>query len=119
MTHPKLTDIHRRRFLALSASAAAVPSLPSTGWAIGSETHSSMIGDVELTVLSDGSLTLPSGALAPAAPREEFEALLTRTMGSLPDTVETRTKSAVKTQHSKVRFRAWSSNTGMLNQEIS
>ena len=95
MTHPKLTDIHRRRFLALSASAAAVPPLPSTGWAIGSETHSSMIGDVELTVLSDGSLTLPSGALAPAAPRKEFEALMTRTMGSLPETVEAGTNHAL------------------------
>ncbi|MGX9355009.1 MBL fold metallo-hydrolase [Roseobacteraceae bacterium S113] len=88
MGNRKITDIHRRRFLALSATAAATPSLPSTGWAVGSETHSSMIGDVELTVLSDGSLTLPSGALAPAAPQDEFEALLTRTMGSFPDTVE-------------------------------
>lgn len=95
MTNPKLTDIHRRRFLALSASAAAVPSLPSTGWAVGSETYNSMFGDVELTVLSDGSLTLPSGALAPAAPRDKFEALLTRTMGSLPETVEAGTNHAL------------------------
>ena len=95
MALQKLTEIHRRCFLELSASAAAVPSLPRTGWAVGSETHSSMIGDVELTVLSDGSLTLPSGALAPAAPREEFEALLTRTMGSLPETVEAGTNHAL------------------------
>lgn len=95
MVNQKLTDIHRRRFLALSAAAAATPTLPSTGWAVGSETHSSMIGDVELTVLSDGSLTLPSGALAPAAPQDEFEALLTRTMGSLPETVEAGTNHAL------------------------
>ena len=95
MVYQQLTEIHRRRFLALSASAAAVPSLPRTGWAVGSETHISMIGDVELTVLSDGSLTLPSGALAPAAPREEFEALLNQTMGSLPETVEAGTNHAL------------------------
>ncbi len=95
MAYQKLTEIHRRRFLALSASAAATPFLPSTGWAVGTETHTSMIGDVELTVLSDGSLTLPSGALAPGAPRDEFETVLTQTMGAVPETVEAGTNHAL------------------------
>lgn len=99
MAYAKLTDIHRRRFLKLSAAAATLPSLSISGWAAGSETHSAMIGDVKLTVLSDGHLTLPSSALAPGAPPAELKSFLTKRMGSFP------TKIKAGTNHALLRVR--------------
>ncbi|MDV7142892.1 MBL fold metallo-hydrolase [Tropicimonas sp. TH_r6] len=95
MTYGNITHLHRRRFLALSAGAAAMPFMPRSGWAFGSETHSTMVGDVELTVISDGHLTIPSGVLAPNAPKEEFEAFMTGIMGSVPETVQPETNHAL------------------------
>lgn len=95
MTKNKLTHIHRRRMLALSTGAAATPLLPAVGWAEGSKTYSTKIDDLELTVLSDGLLTLPSAALAPHVPREEFETFMTDTMGSVSETIQAGTNHAL------------------------
>ncbi|SDK35135.1 MBL fold metallo-hydrolase [Aliiruegeria lutimaris] len=95
MTYENITHLHRRRFLALSVSAAATPFMPRSGWAFGSETHSTMVGDIELTVISDGHLTIPSAVLAPNAPKEEFEAFMTGLMGSVPETVQPETNHAL------------------------
>lgn len=95
MTYQNMTHLHRRRFLTLSAGAVAIPFMPRSGWAFGSETHSTMVGDVELTVISDGHLTIPSAVLAPSAPKEEFEAFMTGLMGSVPETVQPETNHAL------------------------
>ena len=95
MANNRLTHFHRRQMLALSAGAAASPLLPTSGWAMGSKTYSSKIEDVELTVLSDGHLTLPSAALAPHVPKEVFEDFLNKAMGSAPETVRAGTNHAL------------------------
>lgn len=95
MAENKLTNIHRRQLLIVSAGAAATSFLPIAGWARGSKTYSTKIDDVELTVLRDGHLTLPSAALAPHIPKEELETFLKEAMGSFTETVQAGTNHAL------------------------
>ena len=58
--------ISRRQFLAATAVIGASPYISWPAWAAGP--HSFKQGDFEISVLSDGELTLPLSVLAPEAP---------------------------------------------------
>ncbi|QDY70029.1 MBL fold metallo-hydrolase [Qingshengfaniella alkalisoli] len=88
--------LERRDFLVGSAAIAAIsPFVPRVVWGHGPKTHREMIGDVELTVISDGHLTIPSNVLAPQAPRDEFEATMMERFGQVPETVRAETNHAI------------------------
>jgi glyoxylase-like metal-dependent hydrolase (beta-lactamase superfamily II) len=82
---------NRRWFLTVSAAALALPVLPRSALALATGTHSFTQGEVEVTVLSDGTLTLPKAVLAPAAPPEELYAALMAFYGSVPETITAAT----------------------------
>jgi glyoxylase-like metal-dependent hydrolase (beta-lactamase superfamily II) len=82
--------LSRRWFLAGTA-ALALPLPRGAAWALATDTVSVMQGDTEVIVLSDGFLTLPTGVLAPTAPKEELEALLTVAYGSVPEALQPAT----------------------------
>jgi glyoxylase-like metal-dependent hydrolase (beta-lactamase superfamily II) len=78
--------LNRRLFLVAGAGTLVLPALGRRTWALATGTHRHMQGAVEVTVLSDGTLTLPLSILAPTAPKEEFEALVTEMFGAVPET---------------------------------
>lgn len=92
--HPLIDDItprlNRRWFLA-GAAALALPLPRGAAWALAADTVAVKQGDTEVVVLSDGFLTIPSGILAPTAPKEELEALLTAAYGAVPETLNPAT----------------------------
>lgn len=67
--------LNRRRFILGAAGAATAAAWPVRLWAAEAP-HSFMQGDFEVTVVSDGYLTLPANLLAGDAPAEERKALL-------------------------------------------
>jgi len=81
----------RRWFLVGSAAALAAPALGGRLWAQATEAHGFAVGDIEVLVVSDGHLVLPSAALWSLAPPEEFKALMTEIHGSVPETVQPAT----------------------------
>lgn len=84
--------LSRRRFLTASAALAALPLLPRQARAFSAQLHKLTLGDTALTVVSDGSLTLPIGVLAPSAPPEELQAVLAEMFGgTVPETVQPET----------------------------
>lgn len=72
-------NLTRRSALALLGSTAALAPLPSLWPAAGARevkgAHSFKLGAFEITVVSDGSFTLPLSFVLPATPKEEAEAL--------------------------------------------
>lgn len=72
-------NLTRRSALALLGSTAALAPLPSL-WPAASArevkgAHSFKLGSFEVTVVSDGSFTLPLSFVLPATPKEEAEAV--------------------------------------------
>jgi glyoxylase-like metal-dependent hydrolase (beta-lactamase superfamily II) len=68
-------ELTRRQMLLGSGALASAATLPRALWAQAAPTTFQQ-GEFEITVVSDGSLVLPSSVLAPDAPPEEREALL-------------------------------------------
>ena len=66
--------LDRRRFLAGSAALAAVPFMPWEALAQAQTPHTFTQGEMEVTIISDGSLILPlnvmAGGVAGAACRD-------------------------------------------------
>lgn len=67
--------LDRRRFIVGAAALTAAAGWPLRLWAAESP-YSFKQGDFEITVLSDGSLTLPAALLGPDTPAEERKAFL-------------------------------------------
>lgn len=76
-TEELLYLLNRRRFLIGSAALAAAPFMP---WQALAQTapHSFKMGDAEITVVSDGSLTLPLNIMAPEAAPEQLAEIAKR-----------------------------------------
>jgi glyoxylase-like metal-dependent hydrolase (beta-lactamase superfamily II) len=85
----------RRRFLTLSAASAALPLMARRSWGFGSQVRKTMVGGIELTIVSDGHLTFPASLVAPAAPPEELAALFTAAFGAMPENVMPETNHAL------------------------
>lgn len=73
------TGVTRRRFLATAAAATALSARPV--WA--AEAHRFNNGNFDITVLSDGFLTLPADVLLPDASPEERKSILTSLGGDM------------------------------------
>jgi glyoxylase-like metal-dependent hydrolase (beta-lactamase superfamily II) len=66
--------LSRRRFLAAGAAIAAAPLMPWKALALTQAPHTFTQGDYEVTVISDGELTLPISVFLPdATPEEQAE----------------------------------------------
>jgi glyoxylase-like metal-dependent hydrolase (beta-lactamase superfamily II) len=68
-------SVDRRRFIVGAATLSATAAWPFRLWAAETP-HTFKQGDFEITVLSDGSLTLPANLLGPDTPAEERKAFL-------------------------------------------
>lgn len=64
--------LNRRRFFVGSAALASVSLMPWKALAQSAALHSFTQGDIEVTVLSDGELTLPLNVIAPEASPEQL-----------------------------------------------
>src|SRR5262245_32276423 len=73
--------LNRRSFIAGSAALAAVPLMPWKALALSTAPFTFTQGDAEITVFSDGSLTLPLTALAPDASPEQLAEIAKRLGG--------------------------------------
>lgn len=71
----RATEIDRRSFLALGAGAAGM-ALFGSGARSARATGTLAVGDGELVVVSDGSMTLPVGFSFPNVPNQEIDAVL-------------------------------------------
>ena len=72
-----MAQFDRRRFLALAGSALGTAGLASTvAWARSPQSHAFKLGVFDVTVLSDGHLSLPASFLAPGADPKALEAAL-------------------------------------------
>ena len=85
----------RRRFLAVTAGLGVTPLAGRGVWAFSSEVHKTMIGDIELSVISDGHLELPAAVFAPPTDATDFDALLTEAFGSASETIMPETNHAI------------------------
>lgn len=72
--------VARRGFLKGGAALAALPLLPWSDIARAAEPHRLTLGDSEVSVISDGELTLPLNVLSPDATPEQL-AEIAKTMG--------------------------------------
>ncbi len=70
--------LNRRRFLVGSAALASVSLMPWKALALSKASHSFVQGDFEVTVLSDGSLTLPLNIMAVDASPEQLAEIAKR-----------------------------------------
>ncbi len=76
MVHSKpIHVVDRRKFLAAATSAIAIGLLPKNALALAGP-YSFKHGAVDVTVVSDGHLVLPTGVFAPDAPPDAVKALL-------------------------------------------
>ncbi len=64
--------LNRRKFVLGSAALASVASMPWKALAQTAALHKFTLGDAEVTVFSDGSLTLPPNMIAPDASPEQL-----------------------------------------------
>lgn len=78
-------SLDRRRFLQGTAAAAALTAL-APRLAFAATPYSFTQGDFEITVVSDGTASLPISIIAPDAPPEELKSLLSEA-GQGPETV--------------------------------
>jgi glyoxylase-like metal-dependent hydrolase (beta-lactamase superfamily II) len=80
---PSKTGLDRRQLLLAASALVASPLL--AGHARAAATHSFRHGDFDITVISDGFITLPIGIIAPeAAPQEQAD--IRRRLGGTGDT---------------------------------
>jgi glyoxylase-like metal-dependent hydrolase (beta-lactamase superfamily II) len=70
--------LNRRRFLAGSAALAAVPLMPWQALAQMQAPYSFKQGDLEVTVVSDGSLRMPMNLVSPDASAEQLAEIAKR-----------------------------------------
>lgn len=75
-----LTETSRRQFLALGAAFSTLPFWTKTVFA--TETHHISQGDFDITVLSDGYITLPADVIMPEATPAERADILKRLGGN-------------------------------------
>src|SRR5215207_2583631 len=68
--------LNRRRFLAGASALAVAPLWPRH--ALAADSYSFKQGNFEITVVSDGFITLPGGIIAPDASPEELAEILRR-----------------------------------------
>lgn len=73
-TRKSLFEMNRRHFLAGSAALATIGLLP----AAASAKTMMALGSKKIMSLSDGNLLLPRGALDPAIPKDEFDAIMAK-----------------------------------------
>ncbi len=81
-----IIPVGRRKFLVGGAALTAF-GLPSGVLAQAQKTHSHMQGAVEVTVLSDGHLTMPGAVIGAGAPQDEFLAFMEQ-VGGVPETID-------------------------------
>lgn len=86
--------LSRRRFLAASAAFAATPLLSWKALALAQPNYSFTQGDFEVTIVSDGELTLPLSVFLPDATPEE-QAEFAKRLGWTPPNATGRTNHAV------------------------
>lgn len=75
ISHPAFITLDRRRFLAAAAALVAAGVLPARALALAGP-HSFKQGALDITVVSDGHLVLPTNILAPDAPPDALKQLL-------------------------------------------
>ena len=91
----RFVRLGRRRFLALSGAALALPGLARGAWAHGSETHVFPMGDIEVTVVSDGHLVIPTSVIAANLTGAEHDAAVAEVLGSVQETFQPETNHAL------------------------
>jgi glyoxylase-like metal-dependent hydrolase (beta-lactamase superfamily II) len=77
-TQEVLHLLNRRRFLAGSAALAAAPLMPWKALALSAASFTFTQGDAEVTVVSDGTLSLPLNVIAPEASPEQLAEIAKR-----------------------------------------
>ena len=82
--------LSRRRFLAASAAFAATPLLSWKALALSQAPYTFTQGDFEVTIVSDGELTLPISVFLPEATPEE-QAEFAKRLGWTPPNATGRT----------------------------
>ena len=75
ISHPAFITLDRRRFLAAAAALVAAGVLPARALALAGP-YSFKQGALDITVVSDGHLVLPTNILAPDAPPDALKQLL-------------------------------------------
>jgi glyoxylase-like metal-dependent hydrolase (beta-lactamase superfamily II) len=86
-SEPTKATVNRRHIVLGASSLAAMPLL--SGYAFAAQVSTFKQGDFDITVVSDGFLTLPIGIVAPeAAPQDQAD--LVRRLGGSADTVQPR-----------------------------
>ena len=81
--------LSRRRFLAAGAALAATPLMPWKAMALTQAPHTFTQGDFEVTVITDGELTLPISVFMPDATPEE-QAEIAKRLGWTPPNATAR-----------------------------
>ena len=73
-----MTRIHRREFLEGLFFASAMPLTPSFAFAVSPTSHTFPLGEFEISVFSDGHLTIPTRFLASNVSEAEIKAWLSQ-----------------------------------------
>ena len=77
MPHSNMIVLDRRKFLALAGTLAAAGLLPQSALALAGP-YAFKQGAYDVTVVSDGTLSLNIASVFPGAPMDEVKKLLTR-----------------------------------------
>lgn len=86
-----MAQLDRRRFLALTVGALGTVGFASpVAWARSPQSHAFKLGALEVTVLSDGHLTLPASFLAQGIDPKALDAALAAA-GQTPERIHAPT----------------------------
>jgi glyoxylase-like metal-dependent hydrolase (beta-lactamase superfamily II) len=89
-----LHHVSRRQFLAAAAALAATPLMPWKAQALSEAPHTFKQGEFEITVVSDGDLTLPISVFLPdATPQEQAE--FAKRLGWTPPNASAKANHAI------------------------